>query len=183
MLIAAGVLVGVGAAVTAAAYLDRATVQFSASGGVYDIAFSDDDGNTQQGNPTPFEVNVSNAEPINEIGREPLHRTNLVLRNAGTTDSGTVTLTLKTLLPPPAPDDDGQRRDPFDVLLVTAWGTDGVLAADAIAANDLEMTLDAWPAGEDRTIAFQFAYPANLGTPYYFGKDTRLGFVVEGVSS
>ncbi|RKQ89381.1 hypothetical protein U746_1711 [Mycolicibacterium mucogenicum 261Sha1.1M5] len=183
LLIAAGALIGVGAAVTAAAYLDQATVRFSASGGVYDIAFADEGGGTQQGNPTPYEINVANADPINEIGSEPLHRTDLVLRNAGTTDSGSVTLTLKSLLPRPAPDDDGVRRDPFDVMLVTAWGPDGELVADAITAKDLVMTFEAWPAGEDRAIAFQFAYQANLGTPYYFGKDTKIGVVVDGVSS
>lgn len=183
MLIAAGALIGVGAGVTAAAYLDRATVRFSASGGVYDIAFADGAGDTQQGNPSAYEIDGTQVDPINEIGRDPVHRTNLTLRNAGTTDSGTVSLALQTFLPPPPPDDDGIRRDPFDVLLVTAWGPDGELVADAVAAADLAMTLEAWPAGEDRTITFQFAYQANLGTPYYYGKDARIGFVVEGVSS
>ncbi|MFF8816971.1 hypothetical protein ACF07D_03080 [Leucobacter sp. NPDC015123] len=182
VLIAAGALLGVGAAVTAAAYLDQATVKFSASGGTYDIAFADADGNTHQGNPEPYELDASDLPPINEVGSEPLHRTELVLRNAGTTDSGTLSLTLTSMLPQPPPDDDGVRRDPFDILLVTAWNTEGVRVADAIPVADLVMTLDAWPAGEDRTVALQFAYPSGLGTPYYFGKDTRIGFHVEGVS-
>ncbi len=183
VLIAAGALLGAGVAATAAAYLDQATVNFAPAGATYDIAFADGDGTTQQGNPEPFELDVTDAPPINEIGSEPLHRTELTLRNAGTSESGTVTLHLTSLLPPPPPDDDGVQRDPFEVLLVSAWDTNGVLVADQVAAADLTMTLDAWPAGEDRTVVLQLAYQSDLGTPYYFGKDTRIGFHIEGVSS
>lgn len=181
--IAGGTLLGAGAAITVAAYLDQAAVNFTPVGGTYDIAFIDPGGEIQQGDPTPYEIDTTGLPPIGEIGSEPAQRVDLVLRNVGNLDSGSVTLTLQSLLPKPPPDGDGVVRDPFAVLLVSAWDTNGNLVADAIDPKLLAMQLESWPAGEDRKIALQFAYKRNLGTPYYFGKDVRIGVTVNGVSS
>lgn len=181
-LIAGGALLGAGAAVTVAAYLDQAALEFTPVGGSYDIAYVDPEGNVQQGNPEPYEIDMVGAPPIAEIGAGAAESIELTLRNVGGTASGKVTLTLHSLLTGQPADDDGVVRDPFDVLLVSAWDSGGALVADAIAAASLTLELDDWQSGEDRSVTLQFAYQTDLGTPYYFGKDVRIGFTAEGVS-
>lgn len=178
--LAAGTLLGLGAAVTAAAYLDSANVSLTPVGGLYEIAYVDPDGNVQQGNPDPYEIDSMLNPPIDVIGSEGAGRLELVLRNTGNTDSGTVTVRLESRLTGQPADDDGIVRDPFDVLVVSAWNADGEQVADAVDPLDLALEIASWPAGEDRTVALQFAYPSELGTPYYFGKDVRIGFTATG---
>lgn len=183
MLIAGGVLLGAGAAVTVAAYLDRAAVEFTPVGGSYDIAYVDADGTLHQGNPDPYEIDMTDAPAIAEVGSGLGEPIDLTLRNAGDTDTGVVTFTLQSLLTGQPADDDGVVRDPFDVLLVSAWDSDGNLIADTVEAASLKLDLDSWVSGEDRSLRLQFAYKSGLGTPYYFGKDVRIGFIAEGVSA
>ncbi|MBL3698754.1 hypothetical protein [Leucobacter luti] len=180
--LASGAVLGVGASVTVAAYLDQAAISYSALGGTYDIAYADPDGNTQQGDVTPYELDVSQIPYIDEIGSAPSHRLDLVLRNAGTSDSGTVTLSLQSMLPAQPADGDGVVRDPFDVLVVSAWDADGNLLVDQADAATFGLALDSWAAGEDTVVSLELAYRTNLGTPYYFGKDVRVGFTAIGAA-
>lgn len=183
VLIAGGVMLGAGAAVTVAAYLDQAAVEFAPVGGSYDIAYVDPDGTLQQGNPEPYEIDMTDAPAIAEIGSGAGEPIDLTLRNAGDTDTGVVTFTLQSLLTGQPADDDGVLRDPFDVLLVSAWDPEGNLVADTVDAASLTLELDSWVGGEDRSVRLQFAYKADLGTPYYFGKNVRIGFIAQGVSA
>lgn len=183
ILIAGGTLLGVGAALTAAAYLDNASVEFSPVGGTYDIAYVDPDGTVHQGAPEPYEIDLQGSPPINEVGFAAADPLLLTLRNTGSTESGIVTLTLASLLAGQPADDDGVVRDPFDVLLVSVWNPDGVLVADLVDPAALSIDLDSWAPGTDRSVTLQFGYRADLGTPYYFGKDVRIGVTAQGTSA
>ncbi len=180
-LLAGGMVLGLLAGSTAAAFTDEAIVPMTAVGGLYDLAFQLEDGSINQGNPEAWEIDTTSAGPIRPAGVPDPWQIELMLANVGTTDAGTVTLTLESLLGTPAPDGDGVARDPFDVLLVSMW-IDGSQVVAAEPASSVSATVPDWASGAGRRIVIELTYPVDLDTPYYYGKDVRLGLSVSGIA-
>ncbi|MEB4615576.1 hypothetical protein [Leucobacter sp. M11] len=180
--LAGGSLLALGIGVTAAAYLDRATLALEPLRGLFDLAFIDERGEIQQGNPEVYEVSTAENGPVGEQGSDQAHRFEVQIQNVSQAPSGPVSLTAKTLLPPPPPDSDGVSRDPFTVLLVSVWDEDGTLLADGVAAAELALEFSGWLPGEGRTLRVELVYRSNLGTPYYYGKDLRFGLAFSGAA-
>ncbi|KXC06629.1 hypothetical protein [Microbacterium hominis] len=172
-----GLLVGV----SAAAFTDDAYGQLAPVGGHFDLAFEAPDGSIVQGNPEVYELDTTGLGPIRPVGAEDPQRIELRVRNNGTVPAGEVTLTMRSLLPTQPADADGVVRDPFTILIVSVW-VDGALVADAVPADSLTATIPDWSVGQTRTVVIQSSYPTGLGTPFYYGRDVRLGLLVTGTT-
>lgn len=181
LVLAAGALCGLLVGTTAAAFSDHAEVPLSAVGGTYDLAFRAPDGSIVQGKPDVYEIDSTDAGPIRVAGSSNTWRVDLDVANAGTTAAGAVTLRLASLLATPPADGDGVVRDPFTVLLASIW-VDGEQVAASVPASEVTAAIADWPAGTVRSVTIELAYRTNLDTPFYYGKDVRVGFVVEGTA-
>jgi hypothetical protein len=179
--LAAGILLTLGVGLTAAAYFDESTVNFSV-GGSFDIAYLDGLGTVHQGDPNVYEIDSTGLEPISQQGDDSTQVLELRVKNVGTADSGAVQIRVQSLLPTQVADADGIIRDPFNVLLMTvAVDSDTVLTE--VAATSVVIPLSNLRADEDRTISITLWYSTGLNTPFYSGKDVKLGFTMTGVCS